>query len=417
MQQVDFSSWIAGWTALVAVVIFGVFLLLNSYRVARARKRIDHRIMLTGSRGKSGTVRLLHAALTANGEQVYGKITGTAASELLVDGSEVETKRFGPATTCEMNTSLMKAHKLGARFGIFECMAVSPQLVELVTSRMVQPQVVVIPTIRLDHLEEEGLSEREIGLTLLNAVRSTDVVFTSVAQPELRDAFAEFASDHDLDIRFVDTDLTLPEIPGHHPTNVSLSLAIAEHFGVAREDALAAMLSSSREPRAQTFQRIERSDGSELLLVDLGAANDPQSSTEAFRSIGLKRSRVAPVLVNRWERPLRSLTFIAATYARFGTVGVAGTLHTWANRWVSRQNRELHDHGAHTRYIKLSTHQARDPERLWEWTSQVHKLEHRASRTLVLLENIHNPSVDTLRSTFDARAEEISLAELKVKHD
>ena len=416
MQSIDFSSWIAGWTSLAAVVAFGIFLILNSVRVAKSRKSIATRILVTGSRGKSGTVRLIHAALTANDIASYAKITGTEASELFVDKTEVETRRLGPATTCEMNTALIRAAKQDPQVGIFECMAVSPKIIKLVTEELVKPEIVIIPTIRLDHLEEEGLSEFEIAMTVLNAASAAKIIFTGVSQPEIVAAYREFAQEHNLDIRFVLSDPGLPEIPGHHPTNIALALAVAEEMGVSREAGIEAMRQSSLEPNARTFERIERADGSELLLIDLGAANDPESAREAFTHLGLNRGHIAPVIVNRWERPLRSLTFISAAYGRFGTVGVAGTLHTWANRWVKRENRRLNNHGAHTRFVKLGFLTARKPEAIWAWTQRFRRLEHRASRSIVLFENIHDRSADRLRKTFASTGQVIDQEELKVKH-
>ena len=155
---------------------------------------------------------------------------------------------------------------------------------------------------------------------------------------------------------------------------------------------------------------------SELLLIDLSAANDPESAREALASLGIKRGRIAPVLVNRWERPLRSLTFIAAMYGRFGTVGVAGTLRIWANRWVDRENRRLGDHGAHTKFISLPRRVAGNTEALWAWTRNFRKLRKRASRPIVLFENVHDGSADVLRAHFDREATHIDFDELRTKH-
>ena len=57
-------------------------------RITKEREGIPVTILITGSRGKSSTVRLLHAALTEAGFNPYGKITGTAAAEISTDGSE-----------------------------------------------------------------------------------------------------------------------------------------------------------------------------------------------------------------------------------------------------------------------------------------------------------------------------------------
>lgn len=416
MQAVDFSSWIAGWTALAFVVAFGLFLVLNARRAHQSRDRIEHRVLVTGTRGKSGTVRLIHAALANNNVSAFGKITGTAASELFTDGTEHPTLRLGPATACEMNSSLVRAAKQDAQVGVFECMAVSPSLIELVSAQLVQPEIVVIPTIRLDHLEEEGNSEVDIGRTILTATKGARAVVTGVTQPDIVAEFTDIAAENGMDIHFVTPDASTPTVPGHHPTNVAIAVKVCALLGLDEAAAVTGMHEVSVEPRAQTFDRIMRADGSEILLIDLSAANDPQSARDARAGLGLKREHIAPIIVNRWERPLRSLTFIAATYGRFGTVGVAGTLTHWANRWVKREDRRLKGHGAHTRYVSLPRRATRSADALWEWTNLFSSVRNRASRAVVLFENVHNPSADSLRKLFDREATKIDYDELRTKH-
>lgn len=52
--------------------------------IRRRAERMPIRILVTGTRGKSSVVRLLHAALRHAGYRVSGKTTGTAASAALV---------------------------------------------------------------------------------------------------------------------------------------------------------------------------------------------------------------------------------------------------------------------------------------------------------------------------------------------
>ena len=94
-ETVDFTSWIAGWTALAFVVAYGIFLIRRSSRLKKALDAVPSRILVTGSRGKSGTVRLIHEILRRSGQSAYGKVTGTIAVELYPDGSEHETVRLG----------------------------------------------------------------------------------------------------------------------------------------------------------------------------------------------------------------------------------------------------------------------------------------------------------------------------------
>ena len=109
-EAIDFSSWIGGWTSLVFVVAYGVFLFIRSRRLREAQRDSGTSILVTGSRGKSGTVRLIHGIMSLTGDPVYGKVTGTTAVELYPDGEERETVRIGAASVNEMPESVMRAH-------------------------------------------------------------------------------------------------------------------------------------------------------------------------------------------------------------------------------------------------------------------------------------------------------------------
>lgn len=410
------SSWIAGWTALGFVVAFAAYLVYVAVRTARAREALSTRILVTGTRGKSGAVRLIHAALTEEGNRPYAKITGTAARELLPDGTEIVTQRFGPASSCEMNDSMARAAKHEAQIGVFECMAVTPSMIELVAQRMIRPHIVVIPTIRLDHLEEEGLTEQEIGLNILAALGDGVTVVTGVSQPDVVAAYREHAEKHNVNLIFVRPDETTPQIPGHHPNNIEIALTVSQMLGVDRETALRHIDNASFEPKAQTYDRIVRDDGSELLLVDIGAANDPESAEETFVSLGLEGIQVTPVIVNRWERPLRSLTFIGGTHGRFAKVGIAGSLMRWSQKWQVRANRELSQHMTPTEYVRLPLGATRNAERLWQWAGEQHEHPNNRSRAVVLFENVHERKADALRKLFARQGEERNQVELRPKH-
>ncbi|HPI98954.1 MAG TPA: hypothetical protein PLV56_09425, partial [Synergistales bacterium] len=59
------------------------------------------KILVTGSRGKSSLVRLIHSALLANGIKAYGRITGVIPRELTPCG-EVQILRTNGGHVEEM---------------------------------------------------------------------------------------------------------------------------------------------------------------------------------------------------------------------------------------------------------------------------------------------------------------------------
>ena len=405
-EAVDWGSWVAGWTALAFVVIYGIFVIVNTVANHRARNSLDYRILVSGTRGKSGTVRLVHAVLSGS-HRVYSKISGAAARELRVDGREIPTPRAGSTSVCELPQSMRRAAKDQAKVGVFECMAVTPSLINLVQRVHIQAHMVIIPTIRLDHLEEEGLNEFEIGKNIFDAVAHAEVLVTAVDQPDILDYYRQECEARGIELIIVAVSADTPRITGHHPTNVAIALRVAEYMGISRDDAIGRLQMTTFEPRALDFQRIERPGGKAISLVDLGSANDPESAWEAFNAITLASQVVVPLMVNRWERPLRAISFFATLRQHFPLVGVVGTL----GRWMNTRHRD--DHYRHsspherTDFFSVTRRMVADPEAL------AVEVESRLGREVdhlifVLVENNHEPSVDRLRERFDTLGETLT---------
>lgn len=395
MDSFEMSLWGPGWASLTAVIVYGFLVIRRALRVNSARNRIEHRILITGSRGKSGTVRLIHAALRGGGIHAYGKITGTTAVELDVHGIEHPTVRVGANGVPEIRDSLVRAADQGATVAVIECMAVTPELITLVSTQLVKPDIVIIPTIRLDHLEEEGHTELQIAMNIIRAVGRPRLIVTAVEQPEIRAAYTEYCAGAGIELDIVTTSSRQFTQPGHHPVNIAVALRVAKIFGVIAANAKAGIRHSSREPEASQFHLWEGdSTHAPFAVVDLGGANDPQSSAEALAASGITAfsSNLIPVIVNRWDRPLRSLSFVSAvTSSNFPVVMSTSTLFT-----------ALKSAATKTQHASTLTRSlAGNPHKLSEFLAQ-HTDSAHGVPTLVLLENVHHPAVDSLRNTLAA---------------
>ena len=293
-------------------------------RIVGERKGIPVAILITGSRGKSSTVRLLHSALAEGGFSPYGKITGTAASEISTDGSETETFRLGAPSVLETFSAMRRAFRATPKADslIFECMAVSPELIELLSDRMVEPGVVVITNARLDHLEEEGMTLAEIAASMAEAIRPESVVVTGASSPEVLDSIERRAKEENAELVVSGQEElppgTLERLPFAHPQNVGLTLSVTRSLGIDDEIAVAGMAGASREPGDHEVW-MRRVDGLDAFWTDLGAINDPESLGQALDQLDLPVEPAAPriaMLFGRWDRPLRALEF--AGYLRPG---------------------------------------------------------------------------------------------------
>lgn len=408
-EPIEFSSWVAGWTALAFVVAYGIYIVARSRRHRLALSQIPVRVLVTGSRGKSGTVRLLHAIARASGHSAYGKVTGTIAVELLPDGTELPTKRLGAASVSEMPGAVVRAHELGADFGVFECMAVTPDLIKLVHSMHIQSEIVLIPSIRLDHLEEEGLTEGEILESIVDSLPGCKHLVVGIDQPDLLEKLHTVCQDKDIALTVALPTADQPRVLGHHPTNVAVALAAAQLLGFDNDSARAGLESVSIEPRALSTYVVDVENGPKLGLIDVGGANDPQSSFEAIEGLGLNGSFVIPIMVHRWERPLRSLVFMSAVLGRFDTVGVTGTLGGFTrffHRFFPQHAEQPH---RASRVVVITRAMAKDPAVLAKRLLPPGAEPTEKRFTLLLVENTHEPVADLLRNTFATTGQEVAL--------
>ncbi len=392
-------------SVLLLIGLLGGWWLWTS-RATRERESVRASILITGSRGKSSTVRLIHAALSRAGLHPYGKITGTEASELSTNGAEHPTFRLGAPSVTETFGTMRRAFRGDPRADclVFECMAVSPPLIALLADRIVDPDTVVITNVRLDHLEEEGSDRVEIARSLSSAIRPESLVVTGETEAAPLAAIEEQAGD--LDASVVDCDAgavpqeTLARLPSAHPQNVALTLAVTRSLGIEDEVAIEGMASASREPGDHEIRR-RRLDGLEATWLDLGAVNDPESLAEAldqFDSMPIPDGPRIALVFGRWDRPLRALEFAGFLRpdAFDGLILAGGPVHPM------RTN--LLDGGWHPdRVVIASPFDSLRPV----WTREVSELTRRidAEATAVVvasLENEHDGLADRVRNFFTA---------------
>lgn len=305
---------------LALIVVLGVWYAWST-RALKALWAIPMRVLVTGTRGKSSTVRLIHAALTAGGIPTIGKMTGTSSRELDTLGKEYHTNRVGQVSVLEV---LETVHRNMKRKGprpkavVMECMAVSPDLIEFLSSRIVKPDVVVITNALWDHLEEEGTSLEGIAISLSLALPGAKLMVTSEHRETTRAVLAYEASLRDVAADIVDG-RTLPDdvitaAPGAHPDNIAMATAVAEYAGVDAHTALEGMAGATSEP-LPTVAATAQMQGITWTYRDIGSINDTDSLTPALEGAKAQMPAGAFVfgmLVTRWDRPLRAMQFAAS---------------------------------------------------------------------------------------------------------
>jgi len=302
-------------------------------RIHIRRRGVETAVLVTGSRGKSSTVRALHAALSAGGKATYAKTTGTAAAEIDVNGRETPTRRVGQVTILEVLRVMNKAFRNGDKPQalVFECMAVRPNLIAILAKHMLRPNITIITNAQVDHLEDEGSSLEEIARAMSEAITANSFVVTGerATAPlsairtvaESRGAILVEATPEDLP---ADSSTRLPYV---HPQNITFVLHTTRSLAIDDEVAIDGMARASKEPGE--FEIWRRSVGEiDVTYADFGAINDPHSMLSALRGFDWPLVRSAPriaLLTGRWDRPYRDLSFVGCVEQEtFDGVIVAG---------------------------------------------------------------------------------------------
>ena len=148
------------------LAIFLLYLIVECILLNRSLRRIPLRIAVTGTRGKSSVARMLASILTEDGRRVLAKTTGSEAVLLLPDGSRQELKRRGIPSIREQISLVCKASRLRADCLVSEIMSIHPENHFFESQRILQPGLVVVTNVRLDHTEAMGDTEEAIASVL-----------------------------------------------------------------------------------------------------------------------------------------------------------------------------------------------------------------------------------------------------------
>jgi poly-gamma-glutamate synthase PgsB/CapB len=290
------------WVILVLVLIIVAYGLWEFHSHQYRLRLLKTRIQVNGTRGKSSVTRLITGGLRGGGLRVFGKTTGTKPRMLFVDGSEVPVLRLGKPNIIEQKRIVGEAARQKADVFVTECMGVQPRLQEILEEQFIRSQIGVITNVREDHLDEMGPSMELVAASLANTIPYDGHLFTAEQKYfEILEARAGLR--HTVVHRADPACITDHDMRGfcylEHKDNVALALAICQHLGVRREDAIKGMQQANPDPGVLRRYKIE-TQSKTIEFVNAFAANDPDSYRLIWDMLKIHREpgKMLIVLVN-----------------------------------------------------------------------------------------------------------------------
>lgn len=257
------------------------------------------RILVTGSRGKSSTVRLLHAAMHAAGLQSYARTTGVVPRELGPVGIRTISRSSG-AHVEEMRWWLRRL-PTSAEGVVLENSAISPDFQGL-AGRWLRPDITILTNTLPDHQEVWGPTRACAAEVLTAGIPKQGQVILP----------AGFQADHHLlkllrrrccQIIFAEPATAVGEI--HRAVNLGLALATVEHLGLATVPALQAMLDL---PADRYDFHVANCGGAEVAMAF--SVNDIASTRALFHSLKWTPDETRLIYNHRADRLGRLRSFV-----------------------------------------------------------------------------------------------------------
>lgn len=325
-------------TLLPCLILYLLYLIGERIALDRARRRIPHRIAVTGTRGKSSVTRLLTSILREDGCRVMAKTTGSQAVILLPEGGQIELDRSVIPSILEQKRVIKRAARLKADCIVAEVMSIRPENHFAESRQILRPDIVVITNVRRDHTEMMGETEEEIASVLSLDICPQSTVF--MPEKEDRPSFRAEAAhcgaslipvQKNASASLLETapDLSRLEFPG----DLDLVYAVASHMGIDGSKIVAGIRKAQHDI-GRLNVRLYRPDGTSkpLYLINAFAGNDPESTFEALSKVtGIvpeAAGNLIGILNLRADRAQRTLQWISVLRAgasrRFKCLFVAG---------------------------------------------------------------------------------------------
>lgn len=293
-------------TLAVVALIWLAWIVLGATWDWRSRHAVDaipHRFLVSGGRGKTSLVRLIHAGLLAADRAAVARVSGDQPEFIDALGVAHPERRWGPANIRELNRIFHRAKGLEVHVAVVENMAIDPELQSVVANRIVRPTTAIMAPDALDHLEVlPSNRKKRIGLQLQAVQRGTPLLLPG---GKANAAYGQCAGE--LGVPWTEAPLLgEPPLRPHMQILAGLALeAIHQVCGAITDSARAAVLEVATDLQALRVYRRQH-----IAWIDAWSANDPGAARticELAASEATRRgySIEARLFNHRRDRPSR----------------------------------------------------------------------------------------------------------------
>jgi poly-gamma-glutamate synthase PgsB/CapB len=269
------------------------------------RTSINNLIAITGTRGKSTTVRFLTFFFQKSGYRTLGKITGTKASMIYPDGSFHSIKRKGNTSIIEQKRCLLKtAFKLRPEILITEIMSVTPEYQKMETRNILSPDYLVITNVKEDHMGVSGNSKEEIAKMFVKSAPKKTLCCTIESE---RNNFQTIENT----ITFIPENETLKKLPELQPGFYE-TLLIANYFVEKFDLDQSVFMDCINEFKKDDDVFYIKKKDENTLFVNAFSANDPESTLKIIEDLkkDFPQFKIRGVFCTRKDKPNRTNQWI-----------------------------------------------------------------------------------------------------------
>ena len=287
----------------LVIVLFVLIICAGFYEhlhLKRLSDKVELRILVNGTRGKSSTARMLIAALNGCGIRTSGKTTGSEARFIFPDLTEEPVPRKRGIRMVREHTLLFeKAVKNNSQAIVCECMAIREESQRLIGETLVRPSITIITNARVDHVDQMGDTEESTAEVLCKCIGPSKDVYT--ADKTVADCLKTKSSVNIHLAKSLDDNLR-PELKRFtfpvYEENLAIVLDVCRDLGLDERKVLESVVDAV--PDSGMTGQIEV-DGH--IIINGFASNDPKSARLLFD--GLDPEDVTVIYNNRSDREFR----------------------------------------------------------------------------------------------------------------